>query len=397
MANNLIDLSGRKFGDLKVISRAPDKVFPSGKSSVMWNCECKCGNTCIVSGGSLKSGLTNSCGCRRGNSKIISWHLVSPSGEEYLIDDLHAWLRDNCHKLFGCEPDSKEMYRIYTGIAKAKENYFSTAGGRGVYKGWKIVPTEDDFKMRGTPKKDKSTNKGRAIKERKVTQHQQKVYAMYESGMKQSQIARELGCSRQNVSSIINYTKQRLEFCKIEEQETQKQQENNAKCDTKCPICGKPLGRNKICCSNECYAEYRQHYSVCPICGEQFKHSPSDTSTHTCGKRECARAYRSMMMTGKSCPWVADAIKSNPNTGHFETHHHAENWHLIAPNGEEYEFKNLHLWAEEHTGLLPVSNKTGERVSVKTFEREITRLKGTKNGKESKPAIYNDYYGWTLQ
>lgn len=388
MANNLIDLSGRKFGYLKVISRAPDKVFPSGKYSVMWNCECKCGNTCIVSGGSLKSGLTNSCGCLRGVHKKIAWHLLSPEGKDYTIYSLHAWLRENCHELFGCEPDSKEMYRIYTGIVKAKENYF-TIGGKGVYKGWKIVPTEDDFKIRGEYQINKSKDKG------KETRRQQQIYAMYESGMKQSQIARELGCSRQNVSDVIKRAKQRLEYCKTEDQINQ--QIDNLRGDTKCPICGKPLGRNKICCSNECYAEYRQHYSVCPICGEQFKHSPSDTSTHTCGKRECARAYRSMMMTGKSCPWVADAIKSNPNTGHFETHHHAGNWHLIAPNGEEYEFKNLHLWAEEHTGLLPVSNKTGERVSVKTFEREITRLKGTKNGKESKPAIYNDYYGWTLQ
>lgn len=394
MAKNLKDLSGRIFGNLKVISRAPDKILPCGKHVVMWNCECKCGNTCVVQGGNLKSGLTNSCGCRRGNKKIISWHLVSPSGKEYLIDNLHAWLRGNCQKLFECEPDSKEMYRIYVGIAKAKENYFATESGKGIYKGWQIVPTEDDFKNRGKPTRVKM-KEDKIPKERKVTKNQQIIYAMYEGGMKQSQIARELGCSRQNVSETIKRAKQRLEDSKPEDQK--KQQIDNLRDQTKCPICGKSLGRNKICCSSKCYAEYRQHYSTCPICGKQFKHSPSDTTTHTCGKRECARAYRSIMMTGKSCPWVADAIKTNPNTGHFETHHNAETWNLIAPNGEEYEFKNLHLWVEEHAELLPVSNKTGKRVSAKTFEREIIRLKGTKNGKESKPAIYNDYYGWTLQ
>ncbi len=59
----LKDLTGMRFGRLTVISRAPDRVTPSGQHSVMWNAVCDCGNERTVNGSSLKQGLTNSCGC----------------------------------------------------------------------------------------------------------------------------------------------------------------------------------------------------------------------------------------------------------------------------------------------------------------------------------------------
>ena len=49
----LIDLTGKKFGNLTVISRAENK----GKS-VAWNCVCDCGNSVIVTGSNLKNGHT---------------------------------------------------------------------------------------------------------------------------------------------------------------------------------------------------------------------------------------------------------------------------------------------------------------------------------------------------
>lgn len=54
----LVDLSGRRFGKLKVIKRAESK----GKNS-MWLCECECGNRKVVSAPNLKSGASQSCGC----------------------------------------------------------------------------------------------------------------------------------------------------------------------------------------------------------------------------------------------------------------------------------------------------------------------------------------------
>lgn len=57
------DLSERQFGRLKVISRAEDHVCPSGYRSVMWLCECDCGNKVTVRAKSLLGNVSQSCGC----------------------------------------------------------------------------------------------------------------------------------------------------------------------------------------------------------------------------------------------------------------------------------------------------------------------------------------------
>lgn len=61
-----IDLTGQKFGRLKVISRAPDKIKQGAKrvwKYRMWNCVCDCGNTFVADQSRLKNGQTQSCGC----------------------------------------------------------------------------------------------------------------------------------------------------------------------------------------------------------------------------------------------------------------------------------------------------------------------------------------------
>jgi len=60
----LIDLSGKDFGLLHVVKRVEDKK----KGRPVWLCECKCGNTTIVSSTALmKPNGTRSCGCLRHN------------------------------------------------------------------------------------------------------------------------------------------------------------------------------------------------------------------------------------------------------------------------------------------------------------------------------------------
>lgn len=54
----LIDLTGRKFGQWTVKSRAESK-----KGNVYWNCICSCGTQKVVQGGTLKNGDSISCGC----------------------------------------------------------------------------------------------------------------------------------------------------------------------------------------------------------------------------------------------------------------------------------------------------------------------------------------------
>ncbi len=61
--SRFIDLTNMVFGRLTVIKRAEDRRFPSGGVDSMWECRCVCGRTCVVSGGNLRKGNTQSCGC----------------------------------------------------------------------------------------------------------------------------------------------------------------------------------------------------------------------------------------------------------------------------------------------------------------------------------------------
>ena len=70
---NLIDLTGQRFGKLIVISKNRSEKTPNGSTAIFWNCKCDCGNTCIIRGNSLKTKNSQSCGCIKslGEQKIV--------------------------------------------------------------------------------------------------------------------------------------------------------------------------------------------------------------------------------------------------------------------------------------------------------------------------------------
>lgn len=57
------DLTGQKFGKLRVIKRAENYVSPKGNVCSQWLCECECGNTKVIQRGDLVQGKVVSCGC----------------------------------------------------------------------------------------------------------------------------------------------------------------------------------------------------------------------------------------------------------------------------------------------------------------------------------------------
>ena len=64
--NKLIDLTGKRYGKLTVIKRAEkNHVSPCGTVSVIWVCQCDCGNIVLVLGKNLRSGKSTNCGCIR--------------------------------------------------------------------------------------------------------------------------------------------------------------------------------------------------------------------------------------------------------------------------------------------------------------------------------------------
>lgn len=56
----LVDLTGRVFNHLTVIRQQGRNK----QGSVLWLCDCTCGNTVVVSSNSLNRGNTKSCGCK---------------------------------------------------------------------------------------------------------------------------------------------------------------------------------------------------------------------------------------------------------------------------------------------------------------------------------------------
>ena len=54
----LIDLTGKRFGRLLVVSKAESK-----NKRTMWNCICDCGSRVVVGGKDMRQVKTKSCGC----------------------------------------------------------------------------------------------------------------------------------------------------------------------------------------------------------------------------------------------------------------------------------------------------------------------------------------------
>ena len=72
------DLSGQKFGKLLVLSRTEE----TGKGA-KYNCQCECGNRCIVDGRHLKSGSVKSCGCLLSSMEQIARSILLKNKIEF--------------------------------------------------------------------------------------------------------------------------------------------------------------------------------------------------------------------------------------------------------------------------------------------------------------------------
>ncbi len=58
-----VDLVGKVFGRLTVISYSRSTPRPNGGHRHLWNCLCKCGTAVEVGSANMRSGNTSSCGC----------------------------------------------------------------------------------------------------------------------------------------------------------------------------------------------------------------------------------------------------------------------------------------------------------------------------------------------
>lgn len=88
--SKVIDETGHVYGLLTVISRNTDpSLTKDGRA--MWNCQCECGNTCVVAGKLLRDKKVNSCGCLIQSigeltvEKILKENNINYA-KEYMID-----------------------------------------------------------------------------------------------------------------------------------------------------------------------------------------------------------------------------------------------------------------------------------------------------------------------
>ena len=96
----MIDMIGKRFGKLLVLSEAGrDK-----HRNILWLCRCDCGKEKIISGSSLRSGLTKSCGClaRQPKSKEMKKKMSKRmSGENNPMFGKKGIVIDILNKRFG--------------------------------------------------------------------------------------------------------------------------------------------------------------------------------------------------------------------------------------------------------------------------------------------------------
>ena len=132
---DLIDMTGKKFGRLTVLSYCTNKKRRSG----IWNCKCDCGKLCTARGAHLRLGTRKSCGCiqydnleQSGiNFLILSYRNKASSRKiKFLLsmEEFAKLVKGNCFYC-GREPfqkihlqKSKKISIIYTGIDRKDTN-----------------------------------------------------------------------------------------------------------------------------------------------------------------------------------------------------------------------------------------------------------------------------------
>lgn len=172
------DLTGRKFGKLKVL-----KYVCSNKArKALFECLCECGNHCIVAGSNLTNKTTKSCGCiqkeaaRKQISKINKLGIRSKGnlnhgGSHTKIYSIWCNMKRRCNDI------KHDNYKYYGGrgikICEEWANDFSKFKDWSMSNGYKYGLTIDRIDVNGNyepsncrwiPFKEQSRNRRNTVK-----------------------------------------------------------------------------------------------------------------------------------------------------------------------------------------------------------------------------------------
>ncbi len=146
----LIDLTGKRFGRLKVTGRAATP-YGTGCGQAFWNCVCDCGEGITERGQNLRSGLRKSCGCGHrtlitvgarvgklvvlgflgvGKNRASQWKCLCDCGQECVKNG--SYLKRQTAKSCGClqrrnpgKAAENAVYCAYRTMAKFRGLTFS--------------------------------------------------------------------------------------------------------------------------------------------------------------------------------------------------------------------------------------------------------------------------------
>ena len=137
-----------------------------------------------------------------------------------------------------------------------------------------------------------------------------------------------------------------------------------------------------------CYAVYKSNKKKCIICDKEFYDAPS-SNTITCSKA-CSIIHRQKLheqgVYAGTLEKAHEIAKNHPLTGKFETHMHAKEWIIQAPDGSIHECRNLKLWLENHVDMLDGT--------VNQAWDGITKIKYSMQGKRKFKSY--QWKGWRL-
>lgn len=88
------DLTGNKYGRLKVICRAKD-ILRGNRPRTAFECKCDCGTVKIIDAGDLKSGRINSCGCLK--SEITSKRMGTHRLTKTRLHNIWTGMKTRCN------------------------------------------------------------------------------------------------------------------------------------------------------------------------------------------------------------------------------------------------------------------------------------------------------------
>ena len=285
-----MDLSGQIFGKLTVVAR----VEPRGsRSSGMWICRCRCGNTRILSSSELMHGRVKSCGlCSR-------------------AEDLTGRRYGRLLALEQAEP-------------------------------------------------------------------------LFSSGQKRTQWLCLCDCGNTVVVLASNLKAGTTISCGCLSKEIRDSQSRRT---TKyCIICGKPFteipsrAKHKVTCSPECQAQRIR--AIRRGCTQSKEARKKMSEAH---KNE--NVYKNLdAVRGDS----TEALLKDPRYGPFETNIHSIRWHLISPEGEAFQFRNLNHWLRTDGNRYFGLDEDDSRLNTVKSCLQHAKWKTKKTGRQ------HYYLGWAV-